>query len=89
MDRVRSWVIKLIRLGLPSTILPLQGSLHPVYEATHQSALYQPAVVPETGILSKIKGMLGPGGQAGPQIIATSGPQQGSAPVLSLVSSNQ
>ena len=52
VERVRSWVIKLLRLGLPSTILPLQGSLHPVYEGTHQSALYQPAPVSETGILS-------------------------------------
>ena len=86
MDRVKSWVINLIRLGLASTILPLQASQNPVYEA-----LYQPNAVPETGILSKLKGMLGPGGQAaaGPQIIGTSGPQQGSAPVLSLVPSHQ
>ena len=85
MNRVKSWFIKLLRLGLPTTILPQ----HPVYEAPHQSTYYQPAVS-ETGILSKLKGILGPGGQAGPQMIATSGPQQGSAaPVLSLVPSHQ
>ena len=84
VDRVKSRFIKLPRLGLPSTILPP----HPVYEASHGASYYQPAVS-ETGILSKLKGILGPGGQAGPQMVATSGPQQGSAPVLSLVPSHQ
>ena len=64
--------------------------LHPVYDASHQSSLLYQPVVSETGILSKLKGILGPGGQqqqAGPQIMQ--GTQQGSAPVLSLVPSHQ
>ena len=85
-ERKRSWVINLNRLGLPpSTMLPL----HPVYDASHQSSLLYQPVVSETGILSKLKGILGPGGQqqqAGPQILGT---QQGSAPVLSHVPSHQ
>ena len=88
----------LTRLGLP--MLPVQGSLQPTaaaYQAAaasaHQGGFYQPAVSEQTGILSKLKGILGPGGNpvpaSGPQIIVT-GAQQGSfAPVLSLVSSQQ
>ena len=85
-------------------MLPVQGSLQPAaaaYQAaaaaaaaaSHQGGFYQPAVSEQTGILSKLKGILGPGGNpvpaSGPQIIVT-GAQQGSfAPVLSLVSSQQ
>ena len=82
-------------------MLPVQGSLQPTaaYQAAaaaaaaHQGGFYQPAVSEQTGILSKLKGILGPGGNqvpaSGPQIIVT-GAQQGSfAPVLSLVSSQQ
>ena len=89
------WRYILIRLGLPTPMLQ-PGS----YQQNYQQQSYPPTTVSDSGILSKLKGILGPGGQpqqqqgglvpaggvVGQYLPNTGIQQQGSSlPVLSLV----